>query len=258
MFEPGIYDQSYKYEGIRHYINFPLPNPIWDRTSKQYPTYNMAVPDQFRVDQFKKEFEEKWMNDQDTMPAFLTVIIPNDHGAGDRPEAGYPFRESYMADNDLAVGRIVEYLSHTPYWENMLIVITEDDAQNGVDHVDAHRSVLMLISPWVKRDYVSHGHYSFGSIFKTFWNILGMPYLNQYDAGATDLADFFTDEPDYTPYNAVPVDFRIFEPQKALDPFDENFDWKALEESPVMDNKADMIEESKERDENRLENRESK
>ncbi len=258
MFEPGIYDAKYKYEGIRHYINYPLPQPIWDRTSKQYPTYNMAIPDQFRVDQFKKEFEQRWMNEQDTMPAFMTVILPNDHGAGDRPDAGYPFRESYMADNDLAVGRIVEYLSHTPYWENMLIVITEDDAQNGVDHVDAHRSVLMLISPWVKRDYVSHVHYSFGSIFKTFWNILGLPYLNQYDAGANDLADFFSDEPDFTPYQALAVDSRIFNPQKALDPFDENFDWKALEESPVMDDKEDMIRESKERDEYRLENRERK
>lgn len=256
MFEPAIYEQEYKYEGIRHYVNYPLPQPIWDRTSKQYPTYNTAIPDQFRIDQFKKEFEAKWMNGQDTMPAFMTVIIPNDHGAGDRPEAGYPFRESYMADNDLAVGRIIEYLSHTPYWKNMLIVITEDDAQNGVDHVDAHRSVLMLISPWVKRDYVSHVHYSFGSIFKTFWNILELPYLNQYDAGANDMADFFTAEPDFTPYRAVQVDSRIFEPQKALDPFDENFDWKALEESPVMDDKEDMIRESKERDEFRLENRE--
>ena len=258
MFEPGIYNEKFKYEGIRHYINYPLPQPIWDRTSKQYPTYNMAIPDQFRIDQFKKEFEEKWMNGQDTMPALMTVIIPNDHGAGERPDAGYPFRESYMADNDLAVGRIVEYLSHTPYWENMLIVITEDDAQNGVDHVDAHRSVLMLISPWVKRDYVSHVHYSFGSIFKTFWNILGLPYLNQYDAGANDLSDFFTDTPDYTPYAAVPVDSRIFDPQIALDPFDENFNWKALEESPVMDDKEDMIRDSKERDEYRLDNREKK
>jgi DNA-binding beta-propeller fold protein YncE len=255
MFKPGIYDKSYKYEGIRHYINYPLPQPIWERTSKQYPTYNTAIPDQFRIDQFINEFEEKWMNGKDTMPSIITVIIPNDHGAGDRPEAGYPFRESYMADNDLAVGRIVEYLSHTPYWKNMLIVITEDDAQNGVDHVDAHRSLLMLISPWVKRDYLSNMHYSFGSIFKTFWNILGLPYLNQYDAGANDLADFFTDRPDYTPYIALPVDHRIFEPQKALDPFDENFDWKALEQSPVMDNKEDMIQESKERDEYRLENR---
>ena len=256
MFEPSVYEAQYKYQGNRHYINYPLPQPIWDRTSKQYPTYNMAIPDQFRVDQFKKEFTEKWMNGKDTMPSLLTVIIPNDHGAGDRPEAGYPFRESYMADNDLAVGRIVEFLSHTPYWENMLIVITEDDAQNGVDHIDAHRSILMLISPWVKKDHVSHNHYSFGSIFKTFWNILGLPYLNQYDAGATDFADFFTETPDFTPYNAIPVDAMIFEPQKALDPFDENFDWKALKESPELDNMDDMIKESKEKDEYRLKNRE--
>ncbi|HSO87783.1 MAG TPA: bifunctional YncE family protein/alkaline phosphatase family protein [Draconibacterium sp.] len=256
MFEPGIYEEQFKYEGIRHYINYPLPQPIWERTSKQYPTYNMAIPDQFRVDQFQKEFTEKWMNGRDSMPALLTVIIPNDHGADDRPEAGYPFRESYMADNDLAVGRIVEFLSHTPYWKNMLIVITEDDAQNGVDHIDAHRSILMLISPWVKKDFVSHFHYSFGSIFKTFWNILGLPYLNQYDAGATDFADFFTETPDFTPYNAIPVDSRIFEPQIALDPFDENFNWKALKESPELDNMNDMIKDSKEKDKYRLENRE--
>ena len=256
MFEPSIYDKRFKYQGNHHYVNFPLPKPIWDRTSKQYPTYNTAIPDQFRIDQFKKEFNEKWINGQDTMPAFITVIIPNDHGAGERPDEGYPFRESYMVDNDLAVGRIVEYLSHTPYWKNMLIVITEDDAQNGVDHIDAHRSVLMLISPWVKRKYVSHVHNSFGSIFKTFWNILELPYLNQYDAGATDLADFFTEQPNYEPYNAVSADLRVFDPQKALDPFDEDFNWKALEESPEMDNKEDMIRESKEQDKDRLENRE--
>jgi hypothetical protein len=103
---------------------------------------------------------------------------------------------------------------------------------------------------------VSHAHYSFGSIFKTFWNILGLPYLNQYDAGATDLGDFFTSTPDFTPYNAVAVDPRIFDPQIALDPFDEEFDWKALEESPVMDDPEEMVRESKERDEYRLEDRE--
>lgn len=215
----------------------------------------MAIPDQFRVDQFKKEFQERWMNGGDTLPSLLTVILPNDHGANDRPEAGYPFRQSYMADNDLAVGRIVEFLSHTPYWKNMLIVITEDDAQDGVDHVDAHRSLLMLLSPWVKRDHVSHVHYSFGSIFKTYWNILGIPYLNQYDAGASDLAEFFTDKPDFTPYNAIPVDPGIFEPQKALDPFDENFNWKALDESPVLDNKEDMIRERKNEDASKTQNK---
>jgi YVTN family beta-propeller protein len=254
MFEPALYKADYKYSGIRQYINYPMPQPLYERTSRSYPTYNMAIPDQFRIDQFIKEFDEKWINGNDIMPELITVIIPNDHGAGDRPDAGYPFRESYMADNDLALGRIVEYLSRTPYWKNMLIVIIEDDAQNGVDHIDAHRSLLMLVSPLVKRAYVSHVHYSFGSVFKSFWNILGLPYLNQYDAGATDLADFFTTSPDYKPYDALAVDSRIFDPQKALDPFNEKFDWKAIGESPQMDNVGDMFRESKEQDENRLEN----
>ena len=256
MFEPAAYRKRFTDTGIRQFVNYPVPQPLFSRTSNMYPTYNMAIPDQFRIDRFIEEFNAKWVNGNDTMPSLLTVIIPNDHGAGDIPKAGFPFRESYMADNDLAVGRIVEFLTRTPYWKNMLIVITEDDAQNGVDHIDAHRSILMLISPYAKRNYVSHVHYSFGSIFKTFWNILGLPYLNQYDAAANDLADFFTATPDYTPYNALPVDQRVFDPQKALDPFDKDFRWKAIEESPQMDNVDDMLKESKEQDEYRLENRE--
>jgi YVTN family beta-propeller protein len=258
MFEPAVYDAKFKYTGIKHYVNFPLPQPLFERTSRSYPTYNTSISDQFRVDQFIKEFNEKWMKKKDSMPEIITVIIPNDHGAGERADEGYPFRESYMADNDLAVGRIVEYLSHTPYWKNMVIVITEDDAQNGVDHVDAHRSILMVISPWVKKDYVSHVHYSFGSLFKTFWNIMGIPYLNQYDAGANDLSDFFTDTPDYTSYNALPADKRIFDPQKSLNPLNEKFNWKSLAESPEIDNVKDMIRESKEKDEFRLEYRQKK
>lgn len=255
MFEPALYKAEYKYSGINQIINYPMPAPLFKRTSKMFPTFNLAIPDQFRIDQFIKEFNQKWVVGKDTLPQMTTVIIPNDHGAGDRPEAGYPFRESYMADNDLAVGRIVEYLSRTPYWKDMLIVITEDDAQNGVDHIDAHRSILMLISPWIKRDYVSHVHYSFGSLFKTFWNILDLPYLNQYDAGATDFSDFFTNKPNYKPYNALPVDQRIFDPQKALNPLNEKFNWKALRESPQIDNVDDMIRDSKEQDKFRLENR---
>jgi hypothetical protein len=249
MFEPGIYHESFKYTGIRHFVNYPVPAPMFDRTSKTFPTYNMAIPDQFRVDQFIREFQDRWA--EGGLPPVLTVILPNDHGADDRPDAGYPFRESYMADNDLALGRIVEFLSHTRYWGEMAIVVTEDDAQNGVDHVDAHRSLLMVVSPWAKRGYVGKVHYSFGSIFKTFWNVLGLPYLNQFDAGASDLADLFADRPEPAPYVALPVDPRIFDPQKALDPFDEDFDWHALGESPVIDDPADMLELSKEREEYR-------
>jgi hypothetical protein len=156
-----------------------------------------------------------------------------------------------MVDNDLAVGRIVEFLSHTPYWKNMAIVITEDDAQNGVDHVDAHRSILMVISPYSKKNYVSKVHYSFGSLFKTYWNILGLPYLNQYDATATDLSDMFTGVPDFTPYEALAPDLRIFDPQKALSPLDEKFDWNSLKESPKLDDPKDMVKDQKEKPEYR-------
>jgi YVTN family beta-propeller protein len=253
MFEPAFYDDSYKYTGIKQFANYPVPTPIFTRTSRQYATYNMAIPDQYRVSQFIKEFGDKWMGKDTPMPQMLTVIIPNDHGANERPEAGYPFRESYMVDNDLAVGRLVEYLSHTTYWKNMAIVITEDDAQNGIDHIDAHRSILMVISPYAKKNYVGKVHYSFGSIFKTFWNILGLPYLNQYDAGATDLSDMFTGVPDFTPFTALPPDLRIFDPQKALTPLDEKFDWNSLEKSPALDDPKEMVKDQKEKPEYRLE-----
>ena len=258
MFEPAFYNETFKKAGVRHFVNYPVPAPMFDRTSRIYPTYNMAIPDQFRVSLFIKEFNEKWGEGGSSLPQVLTVIIPNDHGAGERPQAGYPFRESYMVDNDLAVGRIVEFLSHTKYWNNMAIVITEDDAQNGVDHIDAHRSILMVVSPYAKRNYVSKVHYSFGSIFKTFFNILGLPYLNQYDAGATDLSDMFTESPDFTPYTALPADPRIFDPQKALTPLDEEFDWKAMRESPGIDNPQDMVKDQKEKKEYRIEDQKQK
>lgn len=236
-------DSTMKYAGVRYLVNYPVPAPVYNNSSKLYPTYNMAIPDQFRADVFIEEYTGNWLEKGLVPPQVITLMLPNDHGAGDRPHAGYPFRESYMCDNDLALGRIVEFLSSTPYWKNMAIFVTEDDAQNGQDHIDAHRSLLMVISPYAKKDYVSHVHFSFGSIFKTFWNILGIHYLNQYDAGATDLSDMFTMNPDTSQYFALPVDDRIFNPQKALDPFDENFDWKAVANSPKLDNVEDMTQE---------------
>jgi len=238
-------DSTMKYYGQKVLVNYPVPAPLFVNTSLRYPTYNMAIPDQFRADLFIDEFKEKWLDTAEKMPQMLTILLPNDHGAGERPAAGYPFRESYMADNDLALGRIVEFLSHTPYWKEMAILVTEDDAQDGRDHVDAHRSLLMVYSPWAKRNFVSHKHFSFGSIFKTFWNILGAPYLNQYDAAASDMADFFTNQPDFTPYQALPEDPRVLDPQKLLTPFDEKFDWKSLLESPELDNVEDFIKEKR-------------
>ena len=240
-FDAGSFaDSTFKYGGVRYLVNYPVPSPLYDRTSRMFPTFNMAIPDQFRADIFIKEINEKFIDQKKDLPSVLTLQLLNDHGAGERPKAGFPFHESYMADNDLALGRVVEYLSHLPQWKNMMIVVTEDDAQGGRDHVDAHRSLLMVISPYAKKNFNSHQHYSFGSIFKTFWNVFGMPYLNQYDFGVTTLGDCFTSEPDFTPYNAIPIDPRIFDPQFALDPFDEKFDWEAAKDSPVLDDPEDM------------------
>lgn len=245
----GAYsDSTMKYIGEKYTINYPLPAPLFDRSSRLFPTYNMAVPDQFRADVFMKEFNEKWQ-DGKSLPPVITLMLPNDHGTNPRPKAGFPFTESYMADNDLAVGRTIEFLSNTPYWKNMAIFIVEDDPQGGVDHIDAHRSLMLAISPYVKKNYVGHTHYSFGSVFKTFWNVLGIPCLNQYDAGATDMSDLFTDQPDFTPYRAVPADVRLFDPQKALDPFDEKFDWKAFSESEELDRTETMQKRRAEDDE---------
>ncbi len=254
----GAYsDSTMKYIGEKYTINYPLPAPLFDRSSRTFPTYNMAVPDQFRADVFMKEFNEKWRSDGSgtgtPLPSMITLMIPNDHGTNPRPKAGFPFTESYMADNDLALGRTIEFLSKTPYWKNMAIFVVEDDPQGGVDHVDAHRSLMLAISPYVKRNYVGHVHYSFGSVFKTFWNILGIPCLNQYDAGATDMADLFTDQPDFTPFRALPADVRLFDPQKALDPFDEKFDWKAFSESEELDRTETMQKRRAEEDNERRE-----
>ena len=135
--------------------------------------FNTNIPDQLRVDQFEREFTLRWLQGADTLPSLLVMQLPNDHGSRPRPKDGYPFLQSYEADNDLALGRIIQFLSHTPYWQHMLVIVTEDDAQGGVDHIDAHRSDLLFISPYVRHGYVSHTHANFWIHPKTIYNIVG-------------------------------------------------------------------------------------
>lgn len=234
-FGAGVESRSAKHSGQIYVVNYPSPGELLEHSSRLFPTWNMAITDQFRMDMFLEEFAARWAGPDKTLPSFLSVYLPEDHGARERPEEGYPFRESYMADNDLALGRLVEFLSHTRYWKDTAIVVTEDDAQDGQDHVDAHRSLLMVISPHAKKGYVGRVHYSFGSLMKTFEHILGLPYLNQFDAAAADLADLFSERPDVSPYTALPADARVFDPKLALDPLDEKFNWKALTEGPALD-----------------------
>ncbi len=238
---PGsIEEQVHKYTGIQMSVSFPLPKPLFDRTSRKFATFNMAIPDQFRVDMFEEELRDRWILGRESFPQLITMVLPNDHLTVEHPAEGYPFRESYMADNDLALGRVVQLLSHTPWWSNMLIIVTEDDSQGGRDHVEAHRSLLLLISPHVKRGYVSHTHASFGSIMRMIFILLGLPSLNQFDHAASLPRDFFTRSPDYRPYSLLPVDRRLFDPDVAFKPFDRRFNWKALLGSPIMDEPEDM------------------
>jgi len=129
----------------------PMQKGVWAKTSHNFAGFNTNIPDQFRMDQFEDEFTKKWLNGKDSMPQLITVMLPNDHAASPRPEDGYPFTHSYIADNDLALGRMMHFLSRTPYWKDMLVIVTEDDPQGGVDHVDAHRSILMMAGPYVKK-----------------------------------------------------------------------------------------------------------
>ncbi len=198
--------------GVKIPLNIPLPKALYDNTSREFPTFNMNIPDKYRADRFINEFNARYVNGNEPLPSFLNIYLPNDHTSGEKPEAGYPSRASFVADNDLALGRIIDVLSHTKYWKNMVVFVTEDDAQGGVDHVDAHRSILMVIGPYAKRGYVSHRHTSIVSIIKTINLILGAPPLNQYDAASADLTDFFTTEPDFTSYTLTPSDKRVFDP----------------------------------------------
>ncbi len=221
--------------GAAHLVMVPMQKALFTRTSHNYAGFNTNIPDQFRMDQFEGEFTKMWIKGKKKMPSLITMQVPNDHGADIRPKDGYPYRQSYMADNDLAVGRILHFLSRTKYWKNMLVIITEDDPQGGVDHIDAHRSILMLAGPYVKKGYVSHTHANFGSILKTIYNILDVPYVNQYDVTASLLQDFFTDKPDYTPYTFVKSDTRVFDPQKAMSRYNKTINWRKIEKGPEMD-----------------------
>jgi DNA-binding beta-propeller fold protein YncE len=214
---PGDDESTGEYPtGARQVVNVPMPKALFENTSRDYPTFNTNISDQYRFAQFKEEFDE-FVSGGKPLPQFICIWLPNDHTADPRPEDGYPYHASYVADNDLALGKLIELFSHSPFWNDMAIFVTEDDAQDGQDHVDAHRSLLLVISPYA-RPGVSHIHTSMASILKTFDLILGMPFMNQYDAAATDLSDMFTNTPDFTPYTALPSDTRIFDPAKVKEP----------------------------------------
>ena len=207
--------EGLKPTGARFLTNVPMPDPLYRNTSRTYPQYNMNIPDQFRADQLLKE-----LGGIKELPRLLYIHLPNDHTTRPRPKDGYPKTESYVADNDYALGRILEYLSRRPEWKQTAVLVTEDDAQGGVDPVDSHRTVLLIASPYARRGYMSHRHSSFPGLLKTAFRILRIPPLNLYDAAAADLSDCFTAEADLRPFDLQPANAAIFDPKKAREPRD--------------------------------------
>jgi hypothetical protein len=157
------------------------------------------VTDQQRVDEWEKEFREFETNG--TLPQLNILHLPNDHTMGTRP--GYPTPRAMLADNDLALGRIVETISHSKYWEHSAIFVIEDDAQSGPDHVDAHRSVMLTISPYTHHHTVEHSHFQTGSALKAMEQILGMTSLTYFDDRALSVLTDFDPEAELSPYTAM-------------------------------------------------------
>jgi hypothetical protein len=189
-----------------------MPEPLYRNTSRGYPGIGMNVPDQYRADRFIAEMEERYGSGAEPLPQFLFIHLPNDRAGAEREEDGYPYQASFVSDNDLALGRILQYLSHKPWWRQMAVFVTEASAQGGLDHIDSHRTVLLAAGPWIRRNYISHTNSDFPGLLKTIFQLLHLPPLNLMDATAAGLRDVFSTEPDYSVYNALAPDTRIFDP----------------------------------------------
>jgi YVTN family beta-propeller protein len=200
-------------EGQRLFLNSPVLRPVFSATDRTFPTANLGIPDVFRASEFRKDFTRRFQSG--TLPALTVIRLGNDHTTTPRPGDGYPLRESYVADNDFALGEIIEFLSSQPIWKDSAVFVTEDDPQSGVDHVDAHRSILLVMGPYVRRGYLSHRHTSMASIQKTIYELLSLGPLNLEDALSADLGDMFDTKPDDTPFHVQRPDLRTFDPAKA-------------------------------------------
>ena len=178
------------------------PFDYWvQNTNLDFKEFDLTVSDLSRFDVWKADFDAQVASN--TVPQFTYLTLPNDHTAG--VTAGMPRPEAYIANNDFALGSIVETISHaTDIWKQSAIFIIEDDSQSGGDHVDSHRTVGTIISPYVRRHQVNHTRYDMASMHRTMELILGLPPMTIFDQMAIVMRDVFTDAPDFTPYTALP------------------------------------------------------
>ena len=182
-----------------------------DHIDPLYPDFAIDYPDQLRADEFLREFDEfvEARGSAKELPQFIQLYLPNDHTGGTR--AGRPTPQASVADNDLAVGRVVDAVSHSPYWDDTAIFVVEDDAQDGADHVDAHRSIALVISkysPHSNVPFIDHHFYTTVSMVHTMEKLLGLPPMNLFDAHAPLLAPLFAGPGTQPPYEADDKNLR--------------------------------------------------
>ena len=176
--------------------------------SSTFPAWDLNIPDNVRIDEWLKEFRE--YEKTGGLPQFQIVRIGGNHTQGTR--AGAPTPRAHVAENDLALGRLVEAVTHSErYWKETAIFVIEDDAQNGPDHVDAHRSIAFVVSPYTKRQYVDSTMYTTSSMLRTMELILGLPPMSQYDAAATPMYNSFTNRPDLAAFKHRPARIDLAE-----------------------------------------------
>lgn len=203
-----VYNAYLKGEVVE-FTNHTTIEPVKKILSQTFPSYGShEFPDVVRADAFIKELKEYEAMDGDYLPELMIMALPNDHTGGTRP--GLPTPRAMVADNDLALGQIVEAVSKSRFWENTVIFVVEDDSQNGWDHVSAYRTVGLVLSPYSRLKSTNSTYYAQPSVIRTIEQILGLPPMNIQDAIANPMTDCFSNEPDLTPYiaikNKIPLD----------------------------------------------------
>jgi YVTN family beta-propeller protein len=186
-------------------------NALEGHFDPQFRTFDLDYPDQKRADRFIEELAR--FEREGEMPRLTILRLPNDHTAGTKPNSPTP--TAFVADNDLALGRVVEAVSKSRFWPDTAIFVIEDDAQNGSDHVDAHRTVALVISPYTKHGAVDSSFYSTSSLLRSMELILGLKPMSQFDAAARPMYQSFQTKADLRPYQHVVPAADLNEKNKA-------------------------------------------
>jgi YVTN family beta-propeller protein len=203
------------------------------KIDEDFPPFDLDILDGRRVDLWLEEFRR--FEADGKLPRLSIVRLPRDHTLGTREKSPTP--RAMIAENDQALGRLVEVISHSRYWKESAIFVVEDDAQNGPDHVDAHRSVVLMISPYARRGAVDSTLYTTAGVLRTMELILGLPPMSQYDAAATPLYRAFQRKPNLTPFNRR-------EPRISLDEKNASTAWGAEASAAMnLDTEADLAPE---------------